>query len=169
MSELKDIDGYEGRYAVTDDGRVWSYVSCKWLSSPLNDWGYPRLNLRTNNHSTQFTVHRLVAMAFCKKNEGCNEVNHIDGDKTNNRSDNLEWVTSSQNSQHAWDTGLQRNNLGIYAAQKARRRFSSQAVIAIRQMSEAGFTRRVISALYDCSEGSVQKIVSFQSYKEISS
>lgn len=168
MAEMKDIAGFEGRYAVSDDGRVWSYVSNKWLSAPLNDWGYPKVCLHGSDKPRTVTVHRLVAETFLKKPQDCNEVNHIDGDKTNNSLPNLEWVTGSQNAQHAWDTGLQSNNKGIFAAQKARRKFSDQAVIAIRQMAQLGWTRRVIAELYQCNQGSIDKIINLKSYKEVS-
>lgn len=167
MAEIVDINGYEGLYAVTDDGRVWSHSSNKWLKSPNNTWGYPKVCLYVNGKGKVHTVHRLVAEAFCVRAENCTEVNHIDGDKANNVASNLEWVTPSQNAQHAWDTGLRANNYGIYSAQKARRAFSRQAVVAIRQMIEAGWSQASIARLYECSKGSIYKIASGQSYREV--
>ena len=164
---MRDISGYEGLYAVTEDGQVWSHLSSKWLKSPINSWGYPKVCLHRDGKQTVHTVHRLVAQAFCDRAADCTEVNHIDGDKTNNTSSNLEWVTPSQNAQHAWDTGLRSNNRGIYKAQKARRAFSDQAVIAIRQMIKVGWTQACIARLYDCSLGSIQKIAAGKSYKEV--
>ena len=168
MAKLKDITGYEGRYSVSDDGRVWSHLSNKWLAAPLNEWGYPKVCLHSPNGQRTATVHRLVAETFIEKPDACSEVNHIDGNKANNSIDNLEWVTGSQNAKHAWDSGLQKNNKGFLKAQKARRKFSDQAVIAIRQMSQLGWTRRVIANLYQCNEGSIEKITNFKSYKEVS-
>lgn len=165
---LKDIAGYEGRYAITDDGRVWSHISDKWLKMPLTDWGYPKVCLSNKGKQKVFLVHKLVADAFCWKPSTYLQVNHIDGDKTNNNVKNLEWVTPSQNAKHAWDTGLQFNNSGVRKAQEARRLFSTQAVIAIRQMAKVGWTLRTISKVYKCSLGSIDKIVSGKSYKEVS-
>lgn len=168
MTDIKDISGHEGRYAVTNDGRVWSYVSNRWLSAPLNNWGYPKVCLHGLGKRRTVAVHRLVAETFLKKTQYCTEVNHIDGDKTNNNLHNLEWVTRSQNTKHAWENGLQSNNRGIFAAQKSRRKFSVQAVIAIRQMAELGWSSSVIAKLYQCSKGSIVKIIKFESYKEVS-
>jgi hypothetical protein len=56
--------------------------------------------------SDALSIHRLVALAFCPKSEGKDVVNHKDGNRDNNRADNLEWVTQAENVQHAIDTGL---------------------------------------------------------------
>lgn len=55
-------------------------------------------------------LHRVIAQAFVENNEGKPEVNHIDGNKSNNRADNLEWVTREENLRHAYETGLMPNN-----------------------------------------------------------
>ena len=83
---------------VLIDGRILKGGSAK---------GYPIVHLSRGGVSWYGTVHRLVAQAFLENPEGKAEVNHIDGDKANNRVQNLEWATSSENRQHAYDTGLQ--------------------------------------------------------------
>lgn len=94
---------------VSDLGQVWSKRSNKVLKQTLHKNGY--LTVATKIGGSQgksycFRVHRLVAEAFISNPNNKEEVNHIDGNKTNNTLSNLEWVTRSENIQHAWDSGL---------------------------------------------------------------
>lgn len=94
---MVDIKGYEGLYAVTKDGQIWSYRSNKFLSSHISNSGYMRVHLSKNNVGKNYSVHRLVAEAFISnpKNYPC--VNHKDENKLNNNVDNLEWCTNQYN------------------------------------------------------------------------
>ena len=78
----------------------------KLLSLTNTSTGYKKVELVKNGKKKSYKVHRLVAMAFIDNPENKPEVNHIDGNKINNHVDNLEWVTSSENSIHAYKTGL---------------------------------------------------------------
>ena len=69
--------------------------------SPRNVGGYIQYELSKNNRKKFFKAHRLVAIAFLPNPENKREVNHIDGNKHNNRVDNLEWATTSENQLHA--------------------------------------------------------------------
>lgn len=105
----KNIPGYE-RYAVSNLGRVKNNISGKLLNMRKAKNGYMRVNLRKGNvkyeKPTVTHVHRLVAEMFLTPITGKNCVNHIDGDKENNCVDNLEWVTSKENTMHAIKVGL---------------------------------------------------------------
>jgi len=105
---LKDIAGYEGQYAVYEDGRIWSYKHNKFLKNSYLKTGYARVGLRdTNNNQKRncFLVHRLVAMAYLSNDSNKPEVNHKNGIRADNRVENLEWVTRSENNQYAWTFG----------------------------------------------------------------
>lgn len=110
MAEWRDIEGYEGRYQVSDDGRVWSYKTMKELRTSFDKSGYKVLNLYKDKLYNNCKVHRLVAQTFIPNPDNKPQVNHIDGDKTNNRVENLEWVTCKENMKHARQRGLYRDS-----------------------------------------------------------
>lgn len=113
---LKDVPSFEGLYAVTEDGRVWGYAKHRspagWRKTITNWSGYERIQLRKDGKYHYMAIHRLVAMTYIENPNGYSEVNHIDGDKQNNRVDNLEWCTHSENIRHADRTGLRKNASG---------------------------------------------------------
>lgn len=93
----KDIEGYEGSYAVNELGQVWSYRKEDIKAQGINTSGYPVVGLYKNNIRTMYTVHRLVAKAFIPNPDNLPQINHKDEDKTNNNVDNLEWCTAEYN------------------------------------------------------------------------
>jgi len=104
----KAIEGYGGRYQVSNLGRIWNTVAQKFMKPQLKKSGYYSVNLmKPNKKIVTERVHRLVALYFCPKKEGCNTVNHIDSNKTNNRADNLEWTTISGNTKHCYQNNKQ--------------------------------------------------------------
>lgn len=105
METWKDIKGYEGYYLVSNLGNVKSVKNNKILVGDINNIGYRRITLYLPIKK-RFFVHRLVAMCFCEGYMDNLVVNHIDGNKLNNKADNLEWVTRSQNDLHAYKLNL---------------------------------------------------------------
>lgn len=105
---MKDIKGYEGLYAITEDGRVWSYRTKKFLKPFKNQAGYMRVILFKNGRGKNFLVHRLVAEAYIENDSPDikTQINHIDGNKEHNWIRNLEWCTPKENMKHAADSGL---------------------------------------------------------------
>ena len=107
MEIWKDIAGYEGDYQVSNLGRVKSlYKGERILKPKRHTGGYLQTALYRNSKADYRFIHRLVAEAFISNPENKPTVNHLDGDKTNNRTDNLEWSTQHENNQHAVTTGL---------------------------------------------------------------
>lgn len=101
MEEVwKDVVGYEGLYKVSNFGNVYSVRSDKQLKHSKNRGGYLFVVLCTDGKPKQFKVHRLVAISFLTNPDNKPQVNHIDEDKTNNRLDNLEWVTAKENTNY---------------------------------------------------------------------
>jgi hypothetical protein len=99
-----------------------------------NSCGYPSVKLMTERGRKTVTVHRLVARAFIPNDDGLPQVNHKDGDKTNNSVGNLEWCTASQNTQHAYDHGLKENTRAA-AARSAKARHQELVEAHIKKSS----------------------------------
>jgi hypothetical protein len=142
----KDVSDYEGIYQVSDSGLVRTvpgkittrrmngktqlrHWSGRELKQKTDKGGYKRVTLWKNKRGKDFLVHRLVCEAFCQNYSLKPEVNHIDGNPSNNYASNLEWVTYAENLQHAYRHGLNQSpikvvlynpNSGMF------RRFSSQ-------------------------------------------
>lgn len=95
---MKDIKNYEGLYAITSCGKVWSYRRKKFLEPRSNKNGYLRVNLIKDKEMTTFYIHRLVAEAYLDNPNNYETVDHIDFDKTNNCVNNLQWMSRSENS-----------------------------------------------------------------------
>lgn len=119
MEIWKDIEGFEGRYQASNLGRIKSLRKRKirrvragytiretMLRQFPHKSGYFQVFLYGENKPRCYQLHRVIAMAFVSNPDNKPEVNHIDGDKSNNASSNLEWVTASENIIHARDNGL---------------------------------------------------------------
>lgn len=123
MEEIwKDIKGFEGYYQISSYGRV-KRLPKKVLQSngsfatyrerilkQENLKGYLRVTLSLDNKQKRFYTHRLVAQHFIQNSNSKKYVNHIDGNKENNKISNLEWCTASENERHSYDVLGKINN-----------------------------------------------------------
>ena len=113
----KSIKGFEKRYEVSNLGRIKSiggksnHKKDIIMKQIINHKGYLQLVLRKNNMPHHCIVHRLVAQAFIPNPDNLPQINHIDGNKQNNRVDNLEWCDNSYNQIHANKLGLNENRI----------------------------------------------------------
>lgn len=96
-------------YEISDDGEIRNKHTGRIIKQFVGKDGY----LRTQIAGKTRLVHRLVALTFVPSGVGKDFVNHKDGNKQNNRADNLEWCTCSENIQHAYDNSLKRPPLGM--------------------------------------------------------
>lgn len=113
----KDIEGYEGLYQISSLGRVRSGGKIRKPSATGH--GYLKVVLAKDGHMHHHKIHRLVASAFVPNPHARREVNHINGDKTDNRMDNLEWVSRGENIRHAYRMGLNKGASKITPEQVA--------------------------------------------------
>lgn len=93
--------GGHTKYLISNHGKVWSCLKKKELKQYNNGLGYLKVNL----DGKQYFVHRLVGQEFVENPNDKPDINHIDGIKSNNHWKNLEWVTKSENTKHAYSIG----------------------------------------------------------------
>ena len=108
---MRNIKGFEGRYKVTSEGKVYSLLTNKFIKPWLGGNGYYKVGLRDKNGKKHLLIlHRIVAETFINNPHNFPQVNHIDGNKLNNNVYNLEWCTPSYNTKHALKTGLRKKS-----------------------------------------------------------
>lgn len=145
-------------YSVSSQGRVASRRDGGWriMRSPKNGRGYPNINLSVGGRLRNFRVHGLVATAFLgPRPSAAHEVNHIDGDKTNNAVSNLEWVTRSQNERHAIRVLGKAHARGTA---NANAKLDSAKVFDIRARLGAGDAKAHIAKLFGVSAESIAQV-----------
>ena len=99
---MRDIKGYEGLYAVTSCGRVWSYRAKKFLKPFDNGFGYKIVVLCKDGVRKHYRVHRLVAEAYLPNPDNLPQVNHKDENKANNALPNLEFCDAKYNNNYSF-------------------------------------------------------------------
>lgn len=164
---MKDIPGFEGRYAVANDGRVWSYPKrvtipnngyrlhdSRWLKQFYRGSGSQKYAI-VELDGRDYAIHRLVAIVFIPNPDSLPEVNHIDGDRRNNNVTNLEWVTHKGNMQHAQRTGL---NKQFYGERHGGHKLSTMEVEEIRAKKSQGYTLKQLSEEYHSSISNISYI-----------
>ena len=156
MEQWKEIENTYGLLEVSNYGRVRSNMrDGRILKATPDKKGYLRLRVTIRREKRAYKVHRLVAKAFVPNPENKPQVNHIDGDKTNNRADNLEWVTNHENAHHAIDNDLWGN---VFEASRRTAAGQSKAIVAykdgqaiefksIHQAEQAIGSRHIIDVL----------------------
>ena len=107
------INGNKTKYRISDYGSIWDIELNKHVPTYFNSDGYITVSLKYENKWHILSLHRLVAIAFIPNPLNKPEVNHIDGNKTHNNANNLEWVTHQENMIHANATGLRSHLHGI--------------------------------------------------------
>lgn len=133
MEIWRPIEGTNGKLEVSNMGRIKSNMrDGRILKTCPDKKGYLRLRVTLDRQKLSFKVHRLVATAFVNNPDHLPQVNHIDGDKCNNRADNLEWVSNKDNAHHAIQSGLWAN---VFEGSRKENERRKTPVIAIDVLS----------------------------------
>lgn len=160
----KEINGYEGLYFINKSGEI--YRNNKRLKTCITHRGYERICLCKKQVQKSFVVHRLVAIAFVENPNNYPEVNHIDGNKLNNRALNLEWVDKKMNMQHALKMGLIKNGYELKTA-----KVPKDVVLSLREKYESNSLsiseRKQVSADFNIAYRTLTDILKRKTYKLI--
>lgn len=142
------VSGYEN-YEIDTKGNVWSIKRGHKMATGLNNRGYKLVTLCNKDGRKTFLHHRLVAETFIANPDGLEQVNHINGDKTDNRPANLEWVTRQQNWDHAKRNQLPNKN----------RKLSLGQIDMARELHSVGMTQTLIAKLMGVAGPSIHRII----------
>ena len=160
------LKGNKTKYMISTMGRVKNSKTNKILQPALYD-GYLKVGLYHKGKMYSRKIHRLVAKAFIENTYPNikNEVNHIDGNKTNNNVDNLEWVSRKENIRHAFKIGLNHGAKGIknYFAI-----YDEEIIHQVCSLLKQGLKIKEITKKTKVSKDTVHKIYKRKQWKHIS-
>ncbi|CAJ1226638.1 NUMOD4 domain-containing protein [Lactiplantibacillus xiangfangensis] len=178
MEIWKDVPGFEGKYQVSDLGRVKSLNRIRMkhhyperilnTSKRLTHDGYARVSIRDDfGKQHEYRVNKLVATVFIPNPENKSSVNHIDGDKLNNAVSNLEWTTRSENMIHAYQHGLKRP---VSGTKNGNAKLTEEQVRAIRS-EYIPYSRThgtvALGKKYGITNAAVGRVVRGSGYKDV--
>ena len=164
MNNEKWMDYLNGIYSISSFGNVsriapgQGAIVNKILKQPVDNAGYCVTTFCIDGKKMPKRTHAVVAELFLGPRPMSMEINHIDGDKKNNRVDNLEYISKSNNAKHARALGLIGPLLG---------KLSHDNVNQIRQMAKDGVSQGVIGKLFDKKQSHISEIVNYKIWRNI--
>jgi len=154
----------DNKYKIALIGNSVINEKGKELKPQKNTSGYLYVNLCHNSKSTKKYIHRLKAFAFIDNKQNSKEVNHIDGNKLNNEINNLEWVTSKENKEHAF-----KNNINNYKGENHKlSKLTSTDVLNIRkEYAESKITHSKLAFNYGVNQSAITRVINKTSWSHI--
>ncbi len=150
-----------GKLKISNEGDVFLTKSDRLSVAGLNANGYRQVNLGKNN---VHLVHRLVAQAFIKNPHNYSDVNHKNGNKIDNRVENLEWCTRSFNTLNQWETGL----VNTRGERSTNAKISEVQAKKIKELYKAGgYSQSKLGVMFGVSQTHIGDIILGQRWKHI--
>lgn len=176
--KLTDIPGYEGLYAITPNGQVYSHPKewttanggqqshkGKWCALTPDKDGYLTVGLTRDKKNKMCKVHRLVALTFIPNPNSLPQINHKSGIKTDNRIKNLEWSTPRDNALHRFST---LGHIGLRGDLNPRSVLTSERVVKLRAMASTGnYLQKELALIFGISTTTVSAIINRIIWKHI--
>jgi hypothetical protein len=163
---MRYIEEFGKDYAVDEEGNVYSLKNDLILKTRLDRYGYKLVTLHYKGKAFTRKVHRLVAQAYIDNPENLATVNHKDGIKTNNKVNNLEWMSAPNNMKHGFKTGL--HTIGEKRKAGRKVKLTNKDVIEIKKMIQEGRGNTEIGKFFGVSCGCIYSIRVGKSWKHIS-
>jgi hypothetical protein len=166
---FKEIPGYDGRYFINQEGHVWSALKTRLMSEHFDASGHYLTAPLSRKGETMRPrlIHHLMAVVWMDvcpgewgASRGKHQVNHKNGDKTNNKLCNLEWLKHEENLRHAWNNGLQN-----FGETRPNAYFTSEQVREIRLRLILGEKVKEIAKGFSATTGSIKHIQQFTAWK----
>lgn len=171
-----DVAGYTGIYQVSNFGNIKSLsrlvkhcsggeklLKEKILKPNKDAFGYLKVVLSLNKKGKTIKIHQLVAINFLSNPNNKPVINHIDGVKTNNHYNNLEWCTQSENVKHSFDTGL---HISVKGEKHGKSKLTEKQVLEIRSIGKNEFQRE-IAEKYNVSRRLIRSIINRECWTHI--
>lgn len=156
----KQVEGWPS-YEVSDTGRVRNKESGCVRKPNLDKFGYLSVDLYNKGYMKRLKIHRLVLITFSGIDKERVQVNHINGNKQDNKLENLEWCTPKENSQHAYRTGL---TVAVVGEKHGMSKLTVEEVLQIRQC--VGQRHQSVADRFGVSRRLVSKILKGDLWKE---
>lgn len=162
------IKGYEGKYKIDRNGNVFSLLGkseIRKLKPGLSGKNYYTVSLLREGHQRTHTIHRLLAEAFIPNPNSYSQINHINGIKTDNRLENLEWCSPSYNISHSYKY-LTRKSLDKpeHSHKSWKRRLEPEQALEIYKMKGI-ILQRDLAARFKVSKSCIELIHSGRTWK----